>query len=256
MSYQVTMMDVEARPTAVVPATTTWQEFPTLWRELMDEVWTCLHAGGISRGCRVIMLYWDDVPHVEVGVELLVPCLLTGRVRASALPAGQVAMTMHWGPYSQVRAGTSIPLGTQVILQVLWPPSPLHTGSSEELDNALVIRLVAPHFTMLLLGAAALSNYALSGLQSTIDHNYLQADIVQVVGKAFPVELNNVLQIAQPSLIIITPAALSPKLRKAHITSTVLPPQFVGASWQVMQTAQMGTIEIGSSMNGWNVKTE
>jgi hypothetical protein len=38
LSYQVTMTDVEARPTAVVPATTTWQEFPTLWRELSDEL--------------------------------------------------------------------------------------------------------------------------------------------------------------------------------------------------------------------------
>jgi len=102
MSYQVTMMDVEARPTAVVPATTTWQEFPTLWRKLSDEVWACLHAGGIYRGCRVIMLYWDDVPHVEVGVELLVACPLTGRVIGSALPAGQAAMTVHWGPYSRL----------------------------------------------------------------------------------------------------------------------------------------------------------
>jgi effector-binding domain-containing protein len=102
MNYQVTMTDVETRPTAVVPATTTWQEFPTLWRELSDEVWACLHAGGISRGCRVIMLYWDDVPHVEVGVELLVPCPLIGRVRASALPAGQAAMTVHWGAYSRL----------------------------------------------------------------------------------------------------------------------------------------------------------
>src|SRR6266699_7214385 len=57
--------------------------------------------------------------------------------------------------YSQVRAGTSIPLGTQVTLQVLWPPSPLHQGSDEEQDNALVVRLVAPHLGMLLLGAAA-----------------------------------------------------------------------------------------------------
>jgi hypothetical protein len=31
MSYQVTATDVVARPTAVVAATTTWQEFPTLW---------------------------------------------------------------------------------------------------------------------------------------------------------------------------------------------------------------------------------
>src|SRR5438876_11679944 len=84
MSFQVTMTDVGARPTAVVPATTTWQEFPTLWRELSDEVWACLHAGGISRGWRVIMLYLDDVPHVDVGVELVIPCPFIGRLSALA----------------------------------------------------------------------------------------------------------------------------------------------------------------------------
>lgn len=100
MRYAVTAKDVVARPTAVVAATTTWQEFPSLWRVLLDEVWTCLRAGGVHRGCPNIMLYWDDVPNVEVGVELRVPCPLTGRVVASALPAGQVAMTVHHGPYA------------------------------------------------------------------------------------------------------------------------------------------------------------
>jgi effector-binding domain-containing protein len=45
------------------------------------------------------MLYLDDVPHVEVGVELTQPCPLTGRVVASSLPAGTVAKTVHWGTY-------------------------------------------------------------------------------------------------------------------------------------------------------------
>lgn len=160
-------------------------------------------------------------------------------------------------PYSQVREGVSIPLGTQDMLQVLWPPSPLYKGSDEELDNALIVRLVDPHFSMLLLGAAALSTYALNGLLSTIDPSYLQAGIVQVVGevgKDFPKELSNVLQAVHPSLIVITPAALSPKLRKAGVTSTILPPQFVDGPWQVLQTAQMGTIEISSSTNGWNLQ--
>ena len=100
MDHEVTVKDVAARPTAVVAATTSWHEFPTLWRELLDEVWACLRAGGIQRGCRNIMLYWNDTPQVEVGVELLVPCALTGRVVASTLPAGQVAMTTHFGPYA------------------------------------------------------------------------------------------------------------------------------------------------------------
>jgi effector-binding domain-containing protein len=102
MSYEVTAVDVVARPTAVVAATTTWQEFPTLWKELLDEVWACLRAGGIDRGCRNVMLYRDDVPHVEVGVELTRPCPLTGRVVASTLPAGQVAMTVHRGSYADL----------------------------------------------------------------------------------------------------------------------------------------------------------
>ena len=100
MSYEVTVADVVARPTAVVAATTTWQAFPTLWGELLGEVWACLRAGGIDRGCPNIMLYRDDVPNVEVGVELNRPCALTGRVVASALPAGKVAATVHRGPYA------------------------------------------------------------------------------------------------------------------------------------------------------------
>jgi effector-binding domain-containing protein len=100
MRYQVTLTEVAARPTAVVAATTTWQEFPRLWKDLLDEVWTCLRARGVERGCRNIMLYWDDTPRVEVGVELLVPCPLTGRVVASSLPAGPVAMTIHRGSYA------------------------------------------------------------------------------------------------------------------------------------------------------------
>ena len=59
---------------------------------------------GISRGCRNVMLYRDDVPNVEVGVALDQPCPLTGRVTTSALPAGQVAMTVHRGSYAALGA--------------------------------------------------------------------------------------------------------------------------------------------------------
>jgi effector-binding domain-containing protein len=84
----------------VVAAATTWQEFPTLWRPMLDEVWACLRAAGITSGCRNVMLYRDSTPHVEVGVELTRPCPLTGRVVASALPAGRVATTVHRGGYA------------------------------------------------------------------------------------------------------------------------------------------------------------
>ena len=91
---------VDPRPTAVVAATTTWQQFPGLWPQLSGEVWACLNAAGIRSGCPNVMLYLDDQPRVEVGVLLDQPCPLTGRVVRSALPGGRVASTVHTGPYS------------------------------------------------------------------------------------------------------------------------------------------------------------
>jgi effector-binding domain-containing protein len=102
MGFEVTAAEVAARPTVVVAATTTWQEFPSLWRTLLDEVWACLRAGGIGSGCRNVMLYLDSVPHVEVGVLPDRPVPLTGRVVASTLPAGLVATTVHRGPYAEL----------------------------------------------------------------------------------------------------------------------------------------------------------
>ena len=104
MGYQVTVVDVPARRTAVIPAATTWQEFPVLWGELLGEVLECLRAGGIERGCRNVILYRDNVPTVEVGVLLDQPCPLTDRVVASALPSGTVATTMHRGSFTDLGA--------------------------------------------------------------------------------------------------------------------------------------------------------
>jgi len=100
----VALREVGVRPTAVVPARTTWAEFPVLWPALLDEVWTCLRAAGVSRGCRNVMLYRTDTPEVEVGVLLAAPVPLSGRVVASALPAGRVAWTTHRGPYARLAA--------------------------------------------------------------------------------------------------------------------------------------------------------
>lgn len=162
--------------------------------------------------------------------------------------------------YTQVRQGATIPLGSQVSLQVFWPPLALHKSSTETQDNALIVQLVAPGLSVLLLGATAFSKYALTKLMTDILPSYLKADIVQVVSegdKAFPTELSAVLQAAHPSLLLITPAALSPKQRKAGISSTITPTgPLVSSNWQVVQTSQMGTTEISTRENGWHINTE
>jgi len=79
-SEAVHVLQVEAQPTAVIAATTDWRTFPSLWPQLLGEVWSCLRAAGVTSGCPNVMLYLDDRPSVEVGVELRKVVDLTGRV--------------------------------------------------------------------------------------------------------------------------------------------------------------------------------
>jgi effector-binding domain-containing protein len=107
MTYQITVATAAARPTAVIAATTTWQEFPALWRRLLDQVHASVTWGGPGRKGRNVMLYRDDVPHVEVGVELDQPAEIRGHAVRSTLPPGRVAMTVHRGRYEDLGAAHS-----------------------------------------------------------------------------------------------------------------------------------------------------
>jgi effector-binding domain-containing protein len=94
----VELIEAVERPTAVIAATTTWEEYPRLWRVLLDEVYT------VADGKTNVMLYRDDVPHVEVGVLAPDGFVARGRVVASTLPGGRVARTVHRGPYEGLHA--------------------------------------------------------------------------------------------------------------------------------------------------------
>lgn len=96
------MRTVAEVPTAVVAAATTWPEFPLVWKGLLDQVYACVRDRHGTRQGRNVMLYLDDMPHVEVGVEFTTPCPLDPPVRASTLPAGEVAVAVNRGPYDQL----------------------------------------------------------------------------------------------------------------------------------------------------------
>jgi effector-binding domain-containing protein len=102
----VTLRTVEPSPTAVVPATTTWTEFPRLWGVLLDQVWAFLRSDdapvGLWTSGHNIMLYEDDVPHVEVGVQVTAAFEPHGQVVPSTLPAGPVATATHIGPIADI----------------------------------------------------------------------------------------------------------------------------------------------------------
>lgn len=105
----VTLLTVDPRPTVIVAQTTSWQEFPSVWPQLLDEVYAVIrsleeHAtetGGEPRW-RNVMLYKDHLPTVEVGVLAPRSFAAGGRVIASQLPGGETAMAVHRGDYAQL----------------------------------------------------------------------------------------------------------------------------------------------------------
>ena len=56
-------------------------------------MWDTVRGDEEVRPGRNVMLYLDDVPHVEVGAEAAGPFAPRGRIVASELPGGRVAMT-------------------------------------------------------------------------------------------------------------------------------------------------------------------
>lgn len=105
MAVGVSVGVVEPVPTAVVVAATTWAEFPRLWGSMLDQVWGFLRGGapaGLYQGGHNVMLYKDDVPNVEVGVQVTGAFDRVGDVVASALPSGLVATARHTGPIADI----------------------------------------------------------------------------------------------------------------------------------------------------------
>jgi effector-binding domain-containing protein len=102
----VTFVKVDPRPTAVIGQTTTWEEFPSVWGQLLDEVYRCvrtrthLATGDGAEMWQNVMLYKDYRPDVEVGVLVSASFEPEGRVIASELPGGEVARATHRGDYA------------------------------------------------------------------------------------------------------------------------------------------------------------
>jgi hypothetical protein len=99
---EVRVVERPGTPTAVIRATTTWEEYPALWPGLLDEVWQTVRTHGLPAG-RNVMRYLDG-PTVEVGVELA-DFEAIGRVVPSSLPAGRAATARVPATVEGIRAG-------------------------------------------------------------------------------------------------------------------------------------------------------
>jgi effector-binding domain-containing protein len=105
VDVEVTVKTVEPTPTAVVMASTTWADFPKIWGPMLDAVWSFLRSDapeGLYKQGHNVMLYKDDVPDVEVGVQVNGSFDAVGTVVSSSLPGGLVATATHTGPITEI----------------------------------------------------------------------------------------------------------------------------------------------------------
>jgi hypothetical protein len=103
---RVTLVDVAPRRTAVIADTVAWEEFPQLWRPMLDEVYVfvrrCPEFAAAIQGTpgphwTNVMLYRGEAPNVEVGVLAPSAFAPEGRIVASELPGGRAATATHAG---------------------------------------------------------------------------------------------------------------------------------------------------------------
>lgn len=100
MRHAIEIIRTEAVPTAVIRSRVPPGELSRFVPAACGEVWSFIRAAGLPKPGRHVAVYLDRQGTVEVGAEVGEPFAGNERVRCSQLPAGRVAMTVHYGPYS------------------------------------------------------------------------------------------------------------------------------------------------------------
>ncbi|HUB39857.1 MAG TPA: GyrI-like domain-containing protein [Streptosporangiaceae bacterium] len=127
MAVDVTVKTVEPTPTAVVVAATTWREFPGAWGPMLAKVWGFLRGAdapaGLYQHGHNVMLYKDDVPNVEIGVQVSGSFDPAGHVVPSVLPGGLVATATHTDPVAGI-GGTHQTVAEWILRSEYRPAGP------------------------------------------------------------------------------------------------------------------------------------
>lgn len=102
-SYDVQLQRNDTVPVAVIRRRANASELSRLVPECCGLVWNAVRAQNTKAG-RHVAIYWDDSIRLEVGVELEGPFTEQNDVVCSAIPAGLIATTSHFGPYGGLGA--------------------------------------------------------------------------------------------------------------------------------------------------------
>jgi effector-binding domain-containing protein len=102
--YDVRTERAAPRTLAAVRATTTQPQLGADIVRLLDKVWPVLRGQGVRTGHNVVVYYPGDLGTltIDAGVETFTDFAGHGEVRPVQTPSGDVAMTAHYGEYSQM----------------------------------------------------------------------------------------------------------------------------------------------------------
>jgi effector-binding domain-containing protein len=107
MKYEIVVETAQAKFVAAVRARVTIGEIGRAWKAPLDQVWAFLKANGELRPGHNLFLYHhpehrNDPMDVDFGVQVARRFEQQGDVRCVETPAGEVARTVHIGPYDRL----------------------------------------------------------------------------------------------------------------------------------------------------------
>jgi effector-binding domain-containing protein len=107
MDYKISLLTVAEQPIAAARQRTTFKMVSTEIQSLLSGPWAFVrsHPGLWTRGHNVA-IYWKPPAEgsVEVGIQVTSRFEGSDEVVCSSTPAATVAMTSHFGPYSELGA--------------------------------------------------------------------------------------------------------------------------------------------------------
>ena len=102
MHDEIKLAQTESIHTAVIRSQVPQRELARFIPAACGEVWSFVRSAKLPRPGRHVALYLDASGSIEVGAEVSEPFSGNDRIHCSALPAGRVATTAHFGPYQNL----------------------------------------------------------------------------------------------------------------------------------------------------------
>jgi len=107
MTYQIKVEAVQAELVAAVRTRVPISGIAQAWKPALDQVWAFIRTHGSLKPGHNLFLYHhpanrSEPMDIDFGVQVAQPFEPSGNVRCIETPAGEVASTIHVGPYDRL----------------------------------------------------------------------------------------------------------------------------------------------------------